>query len=411
MLIWRSTFGLDTCSRAPTVTTNILRSQVVAVAAVATCATLPMFLVGALGVQLRSDLGIELAQFGLLSSVYYASGVCFAVGAGWAAEVLGSVLAMRFALILDAVLLFFLAAIAATWWAFAALLVIGGIANALAQPSTNLHLAVNVSVADQGRAFGIKQSSVPMAALIGGLAVPTIGLTIGWRYAFAAGAVLSAGSLTLVRGPSAKLVRTQGRRTECSTGMLVAMGAGAGLGSSGAVTLGIFMVSGAVEIGIAEGTAGIVLAVASLASIAARVTSGFRVDSQQTEHLRLVGFMMLAGVAGFALLATGRPSLYTIGAVGAFCFGWGWPAVFILSVVKLNPSAPGFATSITQAGAACGSVIGPMSFGRIADSAGFSYAWLAAGCSMGAGAVVIGLISVSFQKNPVVVPDSHCRAT
>ncbi len=49
-----------------------------------------MFLVGALGVQLRADLGIELAQFGLLSSVYYPSGVVFAVVAGWAAEMLGA---------------------------------------------------------------------------------------------------------------------------------------------------------------------------------------------------------------------------------------------------------------------------------------------------------------------------------
>lgn len=386
---------------------KVLRSQLVAVAAVSTCATLPIFLVGALGVQLRSDLGLGLAQFGLLSSVYYTSTFLFAVGGGWAAEALGSVPAMRLALALDAVLLLFLAGMAATWWAFAGLLAIGGMANALAQPSTNLHLAFSVSVADQGRAFGIKQSSVPMAALIGGLAVPAIALTIGWRYAFAAGAALSVGSLTLVRGPSVKLARTGGIRTECSTGTLAAMGLGAGLGVSGAVSLGIFMVSGALEVGIAEGLAGILLAVASLASIAARATSGFRVDSEQADHLLLVSLMMIAGVAGFALLATGRPSLYAIGAVAAFCFGWGWPAVFVLSVVQMNPSAPGFASSITQAGAACGAVVGPMTFGKIADSIGFSYAWSAAGFSMGAGAIVIGLTSARLRKNPAVRPNSY----
>jgi len=388
---------------------GVLRSQTVTVVAVSTCATLPMFLVGALGVQLRSDLGIDLAQFGVLSSIYYTSGVLFAIGAGWIAEALGSVPAMRLALAIDAVLLLLLAGFATTWLAFAGLLAIGGVANALAQPSTNLHLAVNVPVADRGRAFGIKQSSVPMAALIGGLAVPLIGLTIGWRYAFAAGGALSLSSLTLIRGPSAKLARKSGQRTDCSTLTLVAMGLGAGLGSSGAVTLGMFMVTGAVEIGISEGRAGIVLALASVGSIAARVASGYRVNSQRADHFSLVSVMMLFGVAGFALLATGRPSLYVAGAVGAFCFGWGWPAVFVLSVVQLNPSAPGLATSITQAGAACGSVIGPMTFGKVAGSIGFSWAWLVAGCSMGTGALVIGLVGLSVQKNARA--ETNCQRT
>ena len=50
--------------------------------------------------------------------------------------------------------------------------------------------------------------------------------------------------------------------------------------------------------------------------------------------------MMLAGVAGFALLATGHPALYPVGAIIAFCFGWGWPATYVLSIVQRNPPLP-----------------------------------------------------------------------
>ena len=57
----------------------------------------------------------------------------------------------------------------------------------LAQPAANLLLARAVPADRQGLAFGIKQSAIPAAAMLGGLAVPSIALTWGWRWAFAAG--------------------------------------------------------------------------------------------------------------------------------------------------------------------------------------------------------------------------------
>lgn len=363
--------------------------QLATVVAVVTCATLPMFMIGAVGVQLRADLGIEIGRFGFLSATYYTAGVLFAVGGGWLAEALGSATTMRVALALDAALLLGIAGIAQSLTALALLLIVAGIANALAQPSTNLHLAVNVPSAIQGRAFGVKQASVPMASLLGGLAVPSIALTIGWRWAFVSAAGLSALAVPFVKGTNVKMARRGGRRPECSTATLSALGLVAGLASAAAVTLGIFMVSGAVEVGIAEAAAGILMAAASLASISTRFLSGWVADRRSEGHFKVVAQMMTIGVGGFALLATGQPVLYIAGAMIGFCFGWGWPAIYVLSVVQLNPSAPGVATSVTQAGAALGAVIGPVVFGAIAGVAGFTPAWIVAGSSMAAAALIM----------------------
>lgn len=386
-------------------------SQLVTVVAVATCATLPMFMVGAVGVQLRADLDIALGRFGLLSATYYTAGVVFAVGAGWFAEVLGSARTMRLALLLDAMLLMAIGVVADSITVLALLLVAAGIANALAQPSTNLHLAVNLRPGIQGRAFGVKQASVPMASLLGGLAVPSIALTVGWRWAFVAAAGLSLVALPAVRGANVKLTRQQGRRPECTTAQLCALGVAAGLASAAAVTLGIFMVSGAVEVGLAAGTAGLLLAAASVASILARLVSGWFADQRGDGHFRVVTKMMVAGVAGFALLATGHPPLYPLGAVIAFCFGWGWPAIYVLSIVQLNPSAPGVASSVTQAGAATGSVLGPLAFGALADARGFTVAWTGAGVSMSLAAALIWFLQDRLPEMPLPRPDPQPQLT
>jgi 4-diphosphocytidyl-2-C-methyl-D-erythritol kinase len=50
-------------------------------------------------------------------------------------------------------------------------------------------LARRVEVARRATAFAVKQSAIPAAMLLGGLAVPALALTVGWRWAFAGGAV------------------------------------------------------------------------------------------------------------------------------------------------------------------------------------------------------------------------------
>lgn len=61
-----------------------------------------------------------------------------------------------------------------------------------------------------------------------------------------------------------------------------------------------------------------------------------------------------------------------------FAFGWAWPGLFNLSVVRDNPSAPAAATGVTQTGIYIGAGGGPVLGGMIVRTAGFSALWVSA---------------------------------
>ena len=63
--------------------------------------------------------------------------------------------------------------------------------NALNQPSANLMLVTHIDAERLGFALATKQSGMPAGALLGGAAVPAIALTVGWQWAYVAGAVIA----------------------------------------------------------------------------------------------------------------------------------------------------------------------------------------------------------------------------
>src|SRR5699024_2360653 len=99
-------------------------------------------------------------------------------------------------------------------------LAVAGAANVLGQTASNLSLTESVRTEHLGTAFGLKQSAPPVASLIAGALVPLLGLTVGWRWAFAA-AVAAAVAVGIVapRGATARsrkaldVQRTTLRRT------------------------------------------------------------------------------------------------------------------------------------------------------------------------------------------------------
>ena len=59
----------------------------------------------------------------------------------------------------------------------------------LAQVGSNLLLAKGIRPERQGWALALKQAGVPAGTMLGGLAVPLLGVTVGWRWAYVAGAL------------------------------------------------------------------------------------------------------------------------------------------------------------------------------------------------------------------------------
>jgi MFS family permease len=356
------------------------RTAMWAAAAVATAGTLPVFLTGAMAVQMRADIGFDESGLGVTVAAFFGTAAALSAIGGRVAERLGPAGGTRAAATGSAGALLLIGAGARSVPLLLASLVVGGAANALAQPATNLLIAQRVAPHRLGMAFGIKQSAIPIATLLGGLAVPTVALTVGWRWAFVGAAVLA---LVLAwrdpGGDDDATVRRRGaRRTADDTGVraLALLGLGAALGAAAAGTIGSFLVSASVDAGIDEGAAGVLAFVCSAAGITTRMIAGARADVRGGGHLRVVAVMLGIGSLTYVALATRTPALMVVGGLTAYCFAWGWPGLFNLAVVRSNPGAPGAATGITQTGTYIGAVLGPLVFGFTVDAWGYGWSFL-----------------------------------
>jgi MFS family permease len=375
------------------------------VIATSTAGVLPVFLVGGLAVQVRADLGLSPAAQGWVVFGYFGVSAASSAVFGRLVERIGPAAGMRLSAVGAAVALA-AAAVSPTFGALLAALALGGLANSLAQPASNALIVAGVPATRNGLAFGVKQSAIPAATLLAGLAVPTVGLTVGWRWAFAGAAALALSTLALV--PTvAPPPRHQGRRAgrpEAALVALAVLGIGAGLGSAMANSLGAFLTSSAADAGVGQGLAGLLLSVGSVAGLSSRVAMGWRADRQDGGHFGVVVTMLLVGSLGLVGLASGRAVSFVAGTLVAFGAGWAWPGVFNLAVVAYNRSAPAAATGVTQTGTYAGAAVGPLVFGYLADHGGYRSAWLV---FLGVTVAAAGVISLGGR---LIVGDAAGRA-
>ncbi len=371
---------MSTTSTSPESPGKLDPRPILLAVSVATVGVLPAFLTGGLAVQIRGELGFGAGALGLAVAVFFVVSSLASALAGRLAERIGSHTAMRFSSMIGVLSLLSVATLAGSWWGIVACLVLGGIGNAIAQPSTNLMLAREVPGGRQGLAFGVKQAAIPVATLLAGLAVPVLAVTVGWRWAFAGAALLALLVSVLVpRGgdDGAAGKAKAARASDAPLAPLILLAVGIGLGSTAATPLGAFVVESAVSSGVEVGTAGLFLALGSGVGIVVRVVVGHLADSMKSGRLRLVAAMLVVGTAGFLMLASGAPGLLIVGVILAFGAGWGWPGLFNFAIVKSSPKAPAAATGITQTGASGGAALGPLLFGYTVEATSFGTAWLA----------------------------------
>ncbi|MEE3919296.1 MFS transporter [Micromonospora sp. BRA006-A] len=264
---------------------------------------LPVFLVGGLAVQLADELRFSPAGLGLAVSIYFGVSALASVPSGALVERFGSARSARAAILLSAASLLAVAGLAGrtrSWWpcwpSSAA-------ANALGQLASNAALAEHVPAHRQGLSFGVKQAAVPAATLLAGLAVPTVALTAGWRWAFVAAAVAALAVLPAVpRAGRDRRARAASGRGPGGTGPLVVIGLAATLAAAAANALGVpgRLGGGA---GPLPGLAGLTLTLGSVVCVLARVGVGWLADRRTSGHVGLIAGMLLTGSVGLILLA------------------------------------------------------------------------------------------------------------
>lgn len=375
-------------------TATLALSVVAATATTTTVTVMPVFLVGGLAVQISGELHFSPAGLGLVVSLYFAGSALSSLLAGQLVERLGARITSRCGILL-AVFSMLGIALAHSYVVLGMILVACAGANTLGQLSSNHILAQHIPRHRQGLSFGVKQAATPLATLIAGAAVPTVGLTVGWRWAFVLTAALGLLALALVPqdGPRSSLLVPPGK-TEHATAPLIVLAAAAGLAAASAYALGIFLVDSSVRGGLDPALAGAMLTLGSVIGLGARLLGGWLADRCSSRHIIGLAATLAVGGLGMSLLAVPNVSAMVIGTALGYGLGWSWPGVLTFIVVQLKPAAPATATSVTQFGIYAGGFIGPIAFGTLAAGWSYSLAWLIAAITM---LVASGLMLVAHR--------------
>lgn len=344
---------------------------------VATVGVLPLFLLGPLAFLMRADVDVTQSQLGLAVGVGFASAAVGAVPSGRLAERLTGRSALAVAAVGSGVVLGGLA-LTPSFPVLLGLMVAAGVANSFSQLAANLRVSGAVATGRQGLAFGIKQSAIPAATLAAGAAVPAIALTVGWRWVFVAAAVVAFGLAVTQWGTTGRPERRQpgDPRGTLAYGPLVVLAAAVAFGAAAATAMATFVVDYGVAAGVAADQAGVVLALGSVAAVTVRVALGWLADRRRGGNLGIVTAMLVVGAGAVAAFpaATTASTLLAVTLV-AYAVGWGWPGLFNFTIVRRNPQAPAAATGVTQVGVYVGGVAGPLTFGVLAERAGYPTAW------------------------------------
>ncbi|MGC8472403.1 MAG: MFS transporter [Acidimicrobiales bacterium] len=356
--------------------------------ALATAGVLPVFLTGALAVQLEASLHVGSTAVGGAVTTFFGASALSSVRGGRLAERVGPFKVMLVAVGLSLVALVGTGLVVTSYPALLGFLVVGGLSNGTMQPAVNLLLSRAVSDHRQGLAFGVKQAAIPTATLLSGLAVPALAITAGWHVAYlaAAGLVLLVGAVLLLGGrplmpatpatlaragvpnsrardavkPSEESEDGHPRASSAPSGAASSAPSGAPSSApSGAAssapsgvarfdvrplvylatamacavaasnTLGSFVVPGAVHDGVTPGLAGLLSAAGSVVGLAARVGVGWRADraglrGRRAAEAHLRTVAMLIAVGALGFGALAVGNVALLFPAVLVAYGGGW---------------------------------------------------------------------------------------
>jgi MFS family permease len=378
-----------------------------AASAMTTLGAIPVFLLSAQSVFIRDDLDFDEARFGLAVSCFFAAAATTALLAGGIVDRLGR---RRSTLLAGTISVLGGAGLALGARSYAVLvvtLIVLGMANAAMQVTSNLSLAKSIPLQRQGLAFGIKQSAVPFAIVLGGLAVPSVGVVVGWRWTFGITAVLA--TLVIFGGlflPREAVIRaeTQGSLEKAPALALALTATAMAMASAAVNSLGAFLASWGFQIGMTPSQTGFLMAAGSGLSICARVLTGHLADRRGGRNLPVVAKQMLFGSVALAAVSIDSIPTLWVSAILAFAVGWAWPGLMLFAVVRVGREAPGAASGAVQAGAFVGGASGPALFGLLVAHTDYPFAWRVASLLLMAAAGMVFLARRLFIRDLEVRP-------
>lgn len=353
------------------------------------------FTIGAVGAPLAEDLGIDTGGLGL------------AVGASFAAMAVASrPVAVRTAA-LDVRLVMMVACVCVTLalgslaWVgnvavLTAVLVVAGIAGSATGPAVARMLAATVSADRLALAQCVVAAGIPASSLLAGLVAGALIEPFGWRFTVLATASVAL-LMTLIVLPSADV--GEPRSASHLSGADGAAGVPTGLlalatalGTSAMSPVAAFFGLHAAAVGLAPGTAGIVLTILASSSIATRIGAGALLPVSSATQFRLAATLVLVGGAGYLAMAGGGIALFIAGAATVFAVGWAFLGVALGATIAAATD-PGAAIARVQVGLFAGPAISPVVYGTIFAAHGFEVADGLAAALAASSSVVLWLVA------------------
>jgi predicted MFS family arabinose efflux permease len=338
---------------------------------------LPGFLTASLAPRIRADFAFSDSTLGVAVAIFYAVCAISSTPFGTLIDRMGAGRGLWLAAALTAAPCLAIAALADSAVVLVALLVVGGLGNAMAGPAVSALFKRAVATDRQGLAFGAQQAGATLGALLAGLALPALAIPFGWRWAYVAAAALALVAVVLmpIDREAAAPTRRGGER-HGGLGAVHALALAAVFASAAGVGFVAFLVVYAVHSGMSETAAGLLLVAVSLAATLSRVGLGAVADRTRADPLGPVGAMLAASTAGYLLLIVGEPAAVAAGALIVGMLGWAWPGALNLAVVQRSPDAPAWAVGLMMSGLFAGAVCGPLAVGLLAEEGSYTGAWI-----------------------------------
>ncbi len=360
---------LPDSASAPRVMTVCLIAQIASV--------MPVFLLGAFAPLMTDDLGLTPFMLGIAVAAFYGAAAVGALFLAPFADTAGVWRVTNLSLAVVALCGILMALIADSFEMVVALIVLGGLMNGSIQPATNVIVSRFIPTKRQGLAYGLKQAAIPLSTMLGGIAVPVIGLSVGWRWAF---------MLSVVTALAVLLMTPKGREPRTKTGnvgrqrlpgrILLILALMMGLAAAVSNAMAAFLALAITEQEHSASDAGLVIAAGSLFCVAMRVGLGGLVDRWNLPLMWVVAALLMVGTGSYLGLAYWQTlPLLTFSAFLAFGFGWGWSGLVLLAIGRASIGSVGASTGMTHAGVFTGGVVGPMAFGWVVQEHGFLLAW------------------------------------
>lgn len=335
---------------------------------------LVLYAISTLGPLLGRDLHFKpgllgylvMSSFGLAAVLsFWAGAFVDRIGSRYALTILFSAIALAFALI----------ATVENYYGLVAATAVCGIAQALANPVTNLLIAQQVPPEKKAAVVGLKQSGVQLAALFAGLILPGIASQYGWRTAF--GVIVP---VAILFGLTAHFV-TPGQHSGSGRGFRISLPNSlllrlmviqfyVGISLSAFVT---FLPTFAIRQGMPLPLAGTLIAVFGVMGMLSRIVLTPMGARLKDESLLLL-FLIVIAACAMAVTMQASPDAHWrlwVGAVGMGLTAVGTNAIAMSMLIR----EPGFGPVTTASGLVSvaffgGFALGPPLYGALSDYSG-----------------------------------------